>query len=103
MLKQRGYFFINLVCIDVGRRRRTTIPGFEIRWLREYVTADGKSHRGIPWKFREIYEFFKPLSRVTDTAVISVSFPLAFPRLVAHLSRRNLLQRPWLLPLPPPP
>src|SRR5271155_2961193 len=72
MLKQRGYFFINLVCTDVGRRRRTTIPGFEIRWLREYVTADGKPHRGIPWKFREIYDFFKPLSRATATAIISV-------------------------------
>src|SRR5271155_1744100 len=78
MLKQRGYFFINLVCTDVGRRRRTTIPGFEIRWLREYVTADGKPHHGIPWKFREIYDFFKPLSRVTDTAVISVSSPSCF-------------------------
>jgi hypothetical protein len=101
--------FRHLIYTNVGRRRRTTIPGFEIRWLREYVTADGTAHRGIPWKFREIYDFFKPLSRVTDTAIISVPSPPHtsltpyVPRLVAHLRPSNLLQRPQLLPPPPPP
>jgi hypothetical protein len=61
----------------MSRRSKQTIPGFEIRWLREYVTEDGESHRGIQWKSREIFDFFKPLSRITETTIISV-FPPSF-------------------------